>query len=70
MSLPDFTVDIYQNEDLPEGSRDVNAVVTVTTSGPTSAAPATDMASARAAPSGSVSAAGSVRPASPAASGW
>jgi hypothetical protein len=46
MSLPDFTVDIYQNEDLPEGSRDVNAVVTVTTSGPTSAAPATDMASA------------------------
>ena len=31
MSQPDFTVDIYQNEYLPEGGRDVNAVVTVTT---------------------------------------
>ena len=29
MSQPDFTVDIYQNEYLPEGARDVNAVVTV-----------------------------------------
>jgi hypothetical protein len=33
MSQPDFTVDIYQNEYLPEGGREVNAVVTVTTSG-------------------------------------
>jgi len=33
MSQPDFTVDIYQNEYLPEGGRDVNAVVTVTTAG-------------------------------------
>jgi hypothetical protein len=40
MSQPDFTVDIYQNEYLPEGGRDVNAVVTVTTSGTASAAPA------------------------------
>jgi von Willebrand factor type A C-terminal domain/von Willebrand factor type A domain len=30
MSQPGFTVDIYQNEYLPEGGRDVNAVVTVT----------------------------------------
>ena len=33
MSQPDFTVDIYQNEYLPEGGRDVNAIVTVTSSG-------------------------------------
>jgi len=33
MSQPDFTVDIYQNEYLPEGARDVNAIVTVTTAG-------------------------------------
>jgi von Willebrand factor type A C-terminal domain/von Willebrand factor type A domain len=46
MSQPDFTVDIYQNEYLPEGGREVNAVVTVTTSGAASAAPATDPASA------------------------
>ena len=46
MSQPDFTVDIYQNEYLPEGLRDVNAVVTVTTSGTAPAAPATGPASA------------------------
>ena len=40
MSEPDFTVDIYQNEYLPEGGRDVNAVVTVATAGTVSAAPA------------------------------
>jgi hypothetical protein len=40
MSQPDFTVDIYQNEYLSEGGRDVNAVVTVTTSGEAPAAPA------------------------------
>ena len=34
MSQPDFTVDIYQNEYLPEGGRDVNAVVTVTSRPP------------------------------------
>src|SRR5215470_11918530 len=39
MSEPDFTVDIYQNEYLPEGGRDVNAVVTVATAGTASAAP-------------------------------
>ena len=45
MSQPDFTVDIYQNEYLPEGGRDVNAVVTVATSG-AAAAPAVGPASA------------------------
>ena len=39
MSQPDFTVDIYQNEYLPEGGQDVNAVVTVTTAGTVSQAP-------------------------------
>jgi hypothetical protein len=32
MSQPDFAVDVYQNEFIPEGGRDVNAVVTVTSS--------------------------------------
>ena len=30
MSQSDFTVDVFENEYLPEGSRDVNAIVTVT----------------------------------------
>src|SRR5262249_41470393 len=37
MSEPDFTVEIYQNEYLPEGGRDVNAVITVATAGTASA---------------------------------
>src|SRR5262249_56629560 len=40
MSEPDFTVDIYQNEYLPEGGRDVNAVITVATAGTASPAQA------------------------------
>jgi hypothetical protein len=44
MSQPDFTVDIYQNEYLPEGGRDVNAVVTVTSAG--AAGPAAEADSA------------------------
>ena len=44
MSEPDFTVDIYQNEYLPEGGRDVNAVITVATTGTASAAPAREPA--------------------------
>jgi len=40
MSRPDFTVDIYQNEYLAEGARDVNAIITVTTTGGVVAAPA------------------------------
>jgi hypothetical protein len=39
MSQPDFTVNIYQNEYLPEGGREANAVITVTTAGTASAAP-------------------------------
>jgi hypothetical protein len=38
MSQPDFTVDIYQNEYLPEGSREVNAVITMATAGTAAAA--------------------------------
>ncbi|GAA2920456.1 VWA domain-containing protein [Streptomyces thioluteus] len=42
---PRFSVDVYQNEFLPEGGRDVNAIVTVTsTGGGTSAASAPDTA--------------------------
>jgi hypothetical protein len=39
MSQPDFAVDIYQNEYLPEGGQDVNAIVTVTAAGTASQAP-------------------------------
>src|SRR5450755_878963 len=46
MSQPDFTVDIYQNEHLPEGARDVNAIVTVTTAGTAAAVPAAETDSA------------------------
>ena len=46
MSVPDFTVDIYQNEYLPEGGRDVNAVITVASAGTASAAPAPGASSA------------------------
>ncbi|MCX5437390.1 VWA domain-containing protein [Streptomyces sp. NBC_00056] len=39
-SVPQFSVDVYQNEFLPEGGREVNAIVTVTsTGGGTVAAP-------------------------------
>jgi von Willebrand factor type A C-terminal domain/von Willebrand factor type A domain len=44
MSQPDFTVDVYQNEYLQEGSQDVNAVVTVATAGTAAAAPAAEAA--------------------------
>lgn len=33
MSAPDFTVDVFQNEYLPDGAREVNAIVTVTSAG-------------------------------------
>lgn len=46
MSQPDFTVDIYQNEYMPAGGQDVNAIVTVTTAGTASQAPAAEMDSA------------------------
>ncbi|HYZ54188.1 MAG TPA: VWA domain-containing protein [Streptosporangiaceae bacterium] len=39
MSQADFTVDVFQNEYLPEGSRDVNAIVTVTSVADPASAP-------------------------------
>jgi hypothetical protein len=46
MTDPGFTADVYQNEFIPEGGRDVNAVVTVTSAGTAAEAPATDPGSA------------------------
>jgi Mg-chelatase subunit ChlD len=46
MSQPDFTVLIAQNEYLPEGGDDVNAIVTITSPDTVSAAPAEDAGSA------------------------
>lgn len=31
--VPQFSVEVYQNEYLPEGGREVNAIVTVTSTG-------------------------------------
>jgi hypothetical protein len=39
MSQPEFTVEIFQNEYLPAGSREVSAIVTVTSSGPPAGTP-------------------------------
>src|SRR5712691_2807237 len=38
MSAPEFTVDIFQNEYLAAGAREVNAIVTVTSAGCTAGA--------------------------------
>jgi hypothetical protein len=46
MSQNDFTVDVYQNEYIPEGERDVNAVVTVTSPDTADMVPAVDTGSA------------------------
>jgi hypothetical protein len=43
---PGFTADVYQNEFIPEGGRDVNAVVTVTSSGTAAETPVADPGSA------------------------
>ena len=40
MSAPDFTVDVFQNEYLPDGAREVNAIVTVTFAGSAADRPA------------------------------
>jgi hypothetical protein len=40
MSAPGFTVDVFQNEYLPERSREVNAIVTVTSAGSVADGPA------------------------------
>jgi hypothetical protein len=49
MSEPDFTVDIYQNDYLPEGARDISAVITVTTAGTAGTAAAVPAAEANSA---------------------
>jgi von Willebrand factor type A C-terminal domain/von Willebrand factor type A domain len=41
MGAPEFTVDVFQNEYLPAGAREVNAIVTVTSAGSTADTPAT-----------------------------
>ncbi|HEY2288546.1 MAG TPA: VWA domain-containing protein [Streptosporangiaceae bacterium] len=46
MSQSGFTVDIYQNEHIPEGGREVNAVITVTSPDTLAAAPAQGSGSA------------------------
>ncbi len=48
MSRPDFTVEVFQNEFLPDGGREVNAIVTVT-------APDSDAAAATASQGGGAS---------------
>ncbi len=40
MSAPDFTVDVFQNEYLPDGAREVNAIVTVSSAGSAADGPA------------------------------
>jgi von Willebrand factor type A C-terminal domain/von Willebrand factor type A domain len=40
MSAPDFTVDVFQNEYLPDGAREVNAIVTVSSAGSAADEPA------------------------------
>lgn len=47
MGAPEFTVDVFQNEYLPGGAREVSAIVTVTSaaaaSGPSAAAGAAEI---------------------------
>ena len=40
MSAPDFTVDVFQNEYLPDGACEVNAIVTVSSAGSAADEPA------------------------------
>ena len=40
MSAPDFAVDVFQNEYLPDGAREVNAIVTVSSTGSAADGPA------------------------------
>jgi len=46
VSAPDFTVDIFQNEYLPDGAREANAIVTVTSAGSIADGPAFPASSA------------------------
>jgi hypothetical protein len=41
MGTAEFTVEVFQNEHLPDGAREVNAIVTVTSAGSTAESPAT-----------------------------
>jgi Mg-chelatase subunit ChlD len=41
MGPPEFTVDVFQNEYLPSGAREINAIVTVTSAGSTADTPMT-----------------------------
>lgn len=40
MSAPDFSVEVFQNEYLPRGDREVNAIVTIASSGAAASRPA------------------------------
>ncbi len=46
MNPPEFTADIFQNEYLPDGAREVNAIVTVTSTGSAPGGPPTGAVSA------------------------
>ncbi len=46
MNAPDFTVDVFQNEYLPAGAREVNAIVTVTSAGSVADGPASPVSAA------------------------
>ncbi|WP_381798441.1 VWA domain-containing protein [Streptomyces niveus] len=58
-TVPQFSVDVYQNEFLPEGGREVNAIVTVTSTGggTSGGAPLTGTSPASTTPGGSPNAA-------------
>ncbi|MFD9868238.1 VWA domain-containing protein [Streptomyces niveus] len=58
-TVPQFSVDVYQNEFLPEGGREVNAIVTVTSTGggTSGGAPLTGASPVATAPGGSPNAA-------------
>ncbi|MFB8351822.1 vWA domain-containing protein [Streptomyces niveus] len=58
-TVPQFSVDVYQNEFLPEGGREVNAIVTVTSTGggTSGGAPLTGASPVSTAPGGSPNAA-------------
>jgi hypothetical protein len=46
LSAPDFTVDVFQNEYLADGAREVNAIVTVTSAGSVADGPASPASAA------------------------
>jgi hypothetical protein len=48
MNPPEFTAEIFQNEYLPDGAREVNAIVTVTATGSAPGVPQTGAGSPKA----------------------